>query len=361
MKENVIVFGRGAYWQNKKDSVVKKFNVVAFLDNNATEGELEEEIPVYNPQNMPAILYEKIIIMASRKYFIDMAKQLVLLGISSEQIVLGLNLLPCFDQGEELIQERHGKVIFDGTQAILQCDAGTYYFDSADSYADLIRQLSMREHNWQDFFSSIQKPISRHFGVERGHAIDRYYIEKFLIENQEYIHGKVLEIADLSYTKRFGRNITAMQALHVKNWGGAEDHIQGNLETGEGIPENVFDCLICTQTLQMIYDIHAAVRNVYKLLKPGGVALITGSGISQISMNDYNNWGEYWRFTKLSMERLLEEVFLRENIVVKPYGNVKTTMGFLYGLSQEDLMMDDFANDDEQYQLLIAAYARKEA
>ena len=61
MKENVIVFGRGAYWQNKKDSVVKKFNVVAFLDNNVTEGELEEEIPVYNPQNMPAILYEKII------------------------------------------------------------------------------------------------------------------------------------------------------------------------------------------------------------------------------------------------------------------------------------------------------------
>ena len=78
-------------------------------------------------------------------------------------------------------------------------------------------------------------------------------------------------------------------------------------------------------------------------------------------MNDYNNWVEYWRFTKLSMERLLEEVFLRENIIVKTYGNVKTTMGFLYGLSQEDLMMDDFANDDEQYQLLIAAYARKEA
>ena len=89
--------------------------------------------------------------------------------------------------------------------------------------------------------------------------------------------------------------------------------------------------------------------------------MITGSGISQISMNDYNNWGEYWRFTRLSMERLLEEVFSRENILVKSYGNFKTAMGFLYGLSQEDLMMDDFTNNDEQYQLVVAAYARKEA
>ena len=185
MKDNVIVFGRGAYWQCKKKSVIERFNVVGYLDNNAIEGELEEGTPVYKPQNMSVLSKDKIIIMASRQYFVEMAKQLVLLGISLQRIVLGINLLPCFDQGEELIQERHGQVTFDGRQAILQCDAGVFYFDTADGYANLIRQLSMKDNNWQDFFSSIQKPISRHFGMERGHAIDRYYIEKFLEENLE--------------------------------------------------------------------------------------------------------------------------------------------------------------------------------
>lgn len=47
-------------------------------------------------------------------------------------------------------------------------------------------------------------PISSKFGFDRGTPIDRYYIEKFLNNYREYIHGKCLEITDNTYTKRFG-------------------------------------------------------------------------------------------------------------------------------------------------------------
>ena len=60
--------------------------------------------------------------------------------------------------------------------------------------------------------------------------------------------------------------------MHVDGWG--KNVIKGNLESGEGIEENKYDCAIITQTLMFIYDFTSAVNNIYKMLKPGGVALI---------------------------------------------------------------------------------------
>jgi hypothetical protein len=41
------------------------------------------------------------------------------------------------------------------------------------------------------------EPISRLFGFDRGTPIDRYYIEKFLIEKKKDICGRLLEILRL--------------------------------------------------------------------------------------------------------------------------------------------------------------------
>ncbi|MGB2696377.1 MAG: class I SAM-dependent methyltransferase, partial [Candidatus Zixiibacteriota bacterium] len=51
---------------------------------------------------------------------------------------------------------------------------------------------------------SALSPISRQFGFDRGKPIDRYYIENFLNENKHFIRGRVLEIGDNSYTKKYG-------------------------------------------------------------------------------------------------------------------------------------------------------------
>ena len=87
--------------------------------------------------------------------------------------------------------------------------------------------------------------------------------------------------------------------------------------------------------------------------------MLTASGISQISKNDYDNWGEYWRFTKISMEKLMEEVFPKESILVESWGNVKTAIGFMYGFCQEDLTEDDYGYNDDQYPLIVTAKCKK--
>lgn len=108
---------------------------------------------------------------------------------------------------------------------------------------------------------------------ERGKAVDRVYIEKFLEANLEDIRGTVMEIESDDYIKQFGGNrVTEEIILHVKGWGG-KNVLKGNFETGEGLKEDMVDCLICTQTLQYIYDLRSAAHNICKILKTrwGGV------------------------------------------------------------------------------------------
>ena len=52
-------------------------------------------------------------------------------------------------------------------------------------------------------FARLQ-PLSRQFGFDRGLPVDRYYIEQFLAEHAHLIAGRVLEVGDSAYTRRFG-------------------------------------------------------------------------------------------------------------------------------------------------------------
>jgi len=71
-------------------------------------------------------------------------------------------------------------------------------------------------------------------GAECGKPVDRYYIEEFLKSHKELICGKVMEIAENTYTWRYGGdNVRESLILHVEGWG--KDAIKGNLETGEEI------------------------------------------------------------------------------------------------------------------------------
>ncbi|EFK95345.1 glycosyl transferase family 2 [sediment metagenome] len=133
----------------------------------------------------------------------------------------------------------------------------------------------------------------------------------------------------------------------------------GNLATGEGIPEAAFDCMIITQTYQMIYDVASAVFWTYSALKPSGILLATLPGISQISRYDMDRWGDYWRFTDTSARRLFYDVFGEENVTIETYGNVLTAIAFLHGLSAKELRKKELSYHDPDYQLLITVRAVK--
>lgn len=202
-------------------------------------------------------------------------------------------------------------------------------------------------------------PISQVFGLDRGQPIYRYYIEQFLSQHSIDIRDRVLEIADANYTCKFGGNrVSHSDVLHVVP-GNPHATIVGNLATGEGIPKETFDCIILTETLQFIYDVKAAIANIHAALHPGGVVLATFPCISQISRYDMERWGDYWRFTSLSAQRLFEKIFPKENITIVTYGNILVATACLHGVSAQELTRKELDYQDPDYQVIITVRAVK--
>jgi SAM-dependent methyltransferase len=127
-----------------------------------------------------------------------------------------------------------------------------------------------------------------------------------------------------------------------------EATIFGDLSVPGVLPEGAFGCLVVTQTLHLIYDMHAAVAEMYRALKPGGVLLLTSPGVSQV---DRGEWGAtwFWSMTRLAAERMFGDVFGAANVSVETRGNVYAALSFLEGLALEEV-------DAAKLELLDAAY-----
>lgn len=206
-------------------------------------------------------------------------------------------------------------------------------------------------------FGSLRRctPISRTFGADRGLCVDRHYIIRFLTRHSGDIRGRVLEVADNNYTQEFGGDrVDRSDVLHVEP-GHRNTTMTGDLTNREEWDANAFDCMICTQTLPFIFDVQDAVQTIHTILKPGGVLLATFAGISQISRYDMDRWGDYWRFTPLSVERLLGKAFGQENVDITSYGNVLAATALLYGLAAPELNDEELDHHDPDYPVIITA------
>lgn len=201
-------------------------------------------------------------------------------------------------------------------------------------------------------------PISRHFGYDRGKPVDRHYIEAFLRRHAADIRGRVLEIGDNAYTRAFGgARVTQSDVLHVDP--AAEDAtFVGDLQEGHNLPSDAFDCIVLTQTLHLLFDTPAAVATLHRILKPGGVLLVTVPGVSSV---DAGEWGGtwMWSFTSASLARLLSGPFAANDVGVTSYGNVLTAVAFLHGLAEDELRPEHFAVSDPHYPVIVAGRAKK--
>jgi SAM-dependent methyltransferase len=201
-------------------------------------------------------------------------------------------------------------------------------------------------------------PISRKWGYDRGLPVDRYYIERFLEARRDDIRDRVLEIGDDSYTRGYGGDrVHTSDVLHVRP-GHPGATIVADLSCAPEIPDESFDCIILTQTLQLIFDVNAALATVARILKPSGVLLATVPGISRI---DYGEWRSswYWGFTTISARALFERRFDPERLRIDAHGNVLATTAFLYGLATEELSRSELDERDPAFELVITVRAER--
>ena len=359
MIEKVYVFGRGEYYEEKSKYLHKGYVIVGFLDNAIKNGKTEffQGKKAYNPSVINKAINYPVLIMTSRNYICEVVNQLLDLGVAEKDIRFGTNIYPPMDSAEEIVQREGGMFVEKGKCTFIY-HSKKLCFSSYEEYISIMFRLLREEHPFvSELVKMPSQPLSRSFGREYGEPIDRVYIERFLKDNSHYIKGVIAEIGEDIYTKKYSENMTKSIIFHLSGRNGA---VIGNLETGEGIENDMIDCLICTQTIQMIYDQQAVANNVYRILKPGGVALITAHGISQISQGDDTQWGEHWRFTNSSLRRIYGATFGNDNVEIVTYGNVKTATCFLYGLVQEDMKPKDYEYNDPQYPVIVGTICIKQ-
>jgi SAM-dependent methyltransferase len=203
------------------------------------------------------------------------------------------------------------------------------------------------------------EPVSREFGFDRGLPVDRAYIEQFLAREAGAIRGRVLEIEHDLYTRKFGGNRVDQCEILYRNAGLGRATIVADLTNAPQIASDTFDCIILIHTLQYIFDAPAALRTCQRILKPGGTLLIAVPFIGQYSPGDRELWGEFWRFSRMALSRLLADAFGADRIRVDAYGNALTATCFLHGLAAEELSPDELNHYDPDYDLIVTGVARK--
>ena len=201
-------------------------------------------------------------------------------------------------------------------------------------------------------------PRSDHWGFDRGTPVDRYYIERFLERNRERIRGRVVEVRDAAYTRRFGSGVTSSDVLDV-DASNPDATIVADLAAADDVEAATFDCFILTQTLQYIFDFEAALGHVHRILRPGGTLLCTVPVVSRIGRQEIES--EFWRFTPAACSAIFEGAFQGGEVEVRGCGNALTCVAFLMGLAAEELKPGELESDDPFFPLLVTVRATKAA
>jgi SAM-dependent methyltransferase len=173
-------------------------------------------------------------------------------------------------------------------------------------------------------------------------------------KNADVIRGRCLEIVDPMYTKKYGGDKVEMSEV-LDIIPRPTTTIHGDLRNVPQIPSNTYDCLIITQTFNVIDDYDSAIRESYRILKPGGVLLATMPTLSPA----WNLKINMWRMTVDSARYVFSKIFPASQVTVQALGNKEVALAFWQGFALEDVSPEVIPHTDESFPLIIGIKAIK--
>lgn len=175
------------------------------MDNSLNLDEVifdpKEKVNVYHPQKIKELSKGggvPILLMSVRWF--EMWKQLMELGVEDERIIFEISIPPYVDIVEEMFFSLGASFCSRNGKVVVRYETTVKTFTDEEEYKEIVRKLFYDRNPYIKLISDMPLvPTSKRFGQERGKAIDRYYIEKFLKENEKYICGIVMEIAERGF------------------------------------------------------------------------------------------------------------------------------------------------------------------
>jgi peptidoglycan/xylan/chitin deacetylase (PgdA/CDA1 family)/SAM-dependent methyltransferase len=199
-------------------------------------------------------------------------------------------------------------------------------------------------------------PVNRLWGFGQGVPLDRPFIRRFIETHRGDVRGRILEIKESEYSREYARPESRTDILDIDPENPRADIID-DLQTGATIPDETYDCVVLTQVLQLIPDPAKAIATVSRILRPGGVLLLTAPGITQTAATTEGEF--FWSFFKPGLKQLLAGHFDDRKLLLAAHGNAGLAASFLMGMTAKDVPPELFADNDPEYPIVLTARAAK--
>ncbi|HYF29310.1 MAG TPA: class I SAM-dependent methyltransferase [Candidatus Paceibacterota bacterium] len=133
-----------------------------------------------------------------------------------------------------------------------------------------------------------------------------YQIERALLEKQvrrysSYIKGRVLDAGSGSMN-RYGKLFDADEYVRLDVAPGSNVDVVGSIEEMP-FTDAEFDAVVSTQVLEHVPHPHLAAKEIFRVLRPGGRALITVPQWNELHEEPH----DYWRYTSFGLANLFTE------------------------------------------------------
>ena len=103
----------------------------------------------------------------------------------------------------------------------------------------------------------------------------------------------------------------------------------------EALPyeDESFDLVLCTQVLEHVFEPDTVVREIHRVLAPGGLALVSTHGVHVFHPDPLEKGQDFWRWTHAGLALLFRRTAEWSRIDVRPNGNMiacMTTLSLWY-------------------------------
>jgi SAM-dependent methyltransferase len=136
-------------------------------------------------------------------------------------------------------------------------------------------------------------------------------------------HPRLLDVGcgDMPYEHLFRPAVAEYVGVDIAN---PRADLEGTVEDIP-VPEGSFELVLCTQTLEHANDPAQAVRELRRVVAPGGRVLVSTHGVQVYHPNPV----DFWRWTHAGLKRLFRENGDWSAVTVKPGSGTAACVGML--------------------------------
>jgi len=198
------------------------------------------------------------------------------------------------------------------------------------------------------------EPFSDNFGFDRGTAVDRYYLERFLDRHRDLITGRVLEIQSSGYTSRYGHNLVESHTVDIVPDFGTT-YVCDLAESRDVIPSNYYDCFLLPNTLSVLQDIDVCLREALRVVKPGGAILGSAAGLVPLTPDA----ADYWHLSAAGWREITAHAWADCEVDIESHGNCLVATAAIMGLAYQEFDSEELDFHDSRYPVLVTLLCRK--